>query len=182
MPRPNTSRPLASPEPGRPPVVGITFGVAFARRLVGNKQWQVGRALDRLAVVLEDDVAHLDAALGCGARLVHGGDERAARTVEAERGGQGRVHFLHHDAEVAARCRAFDTICSATQERQDAVVELLRFPLDGMVVIGGFNSSNTLSLAALCSESVRTYHVEDAAATSQRCRVWSTRPRMPPPW
>jgi 4-hydroxy-3-methylbut-2-enyl diphosphate reductase len=31
-----------------------------------------------------------------------------------------------------------------------------------MVVIGGYNSSNTLSLAALCSESVRTFHVEDA--------------------
>ncbi|HLE57510.1 MAG TPA: 4-hydroxy-3-methylbut-2-enyl diphosphate reductase [Rhodothermia bacterium] len=60
--------------------------------------------------------------------------------------------------------RTFDTICSATQERQDAVVELLRGPLDVMVVIGGFNSSNTLSLAALCSETVRTYHVEDAAA------------------
>jgi 4-hydroxy-3-methylbut-2-enyl diphosphate reductase len=31
-----------------------------------------------------------------------------------------------------------------------------------MVVIGGYNSSNTMSLAALCSESVRTFHVEDA--------------------
>jgi 4-hydroxy-3-methylbut-2-enyl diphosphate reductase len=58
--------------------------------------------------------------------------------------------------------RTFDTICSATQERQDAVVELLREPLDVMVVIGGYNSSNTLSLAALCSESVRTFHVQDA--------------------
>jgi 4-hydroxy-3-methylbut-2-enyl diphosphate reductase len=58
--------------------------------------------------------------------------------------------------------RTFDTICSATQERQDAVVELLREPLDVMVVIGGYNSSNTMSLAALCSETVRTYHVEDA--------------------
>jgi 4-hydroxy-3-methylbut-2-enyl diphosphate reductase len=58
--------------------------------------------------------------------------------------------------------RTFDTICSATQERQDAVVDLLREPLDVMVVIGGYNSSNTISLAALCSESVRTYHVEDA--------------------
>ncbi len=58
--------------------------------------------------------------------------------------------------------RTFDTICSATQERQDAVVELLREPLDVMVVIGGYNSSNTISLAALCSESVRTFHVEDA--------------------
>ena len=58
--------------------------------------------------------------------------------------------------------RTFDTICSATQERQDAVVELLRETLDVMVVIGGYNSSNTMSLAALCSESVRTFHVEDA--------------------
>jgi 4-hydroxy-3-methylbut-2-enyl diphosphate reductase len=56
--------------------------------------------------------------------------------------------------------RTFDTICSATQERQDAVKELLTEPLDAMVVIGGFNSSNTISLAALCAERVPTYHVE----------------------
>jgi 4-hydroxy-3-methylbut-2-enyl diphosphate reductase len=61
-----------------------------------------------------------------------------------------------------ANFRTFDTICSATQERQDAVVELLREPLDVMVVIGGYNSSNTMSLAALCSETVRTFHVEDS--------------------
>jgi 4-hydroxy-3-methylbut-2-enyl diphosphate reductase len=56
--------------------------------------------------------------------------------------------------------RTFDTICSATQERQDAVTELLREPLDAMVVIGGFNSSNTISLAALCADQVPTFHVE----------------------
>jgi 4-hydroxy-3-methylbut-2-enyl diphosphate reductase len=59
--------------------------------------------------------------------------------------------------------RTFDTICSATQERQDAVRALLEEPLDAMVVIGGFNSSNTISLAALCAERVPTYHIEDAA-------------------
>src|SRR5207237_9222440 len=58
--------------------------------------------------------------------------------------------------------RTFDTICSATQERQDAVVELLREPLDVMVVIGGYNSSNTISLAARCPETIRTFHVDDA--------------------
>jgi 4-hydroxy-3-methylbut-2-en-1-yl diphosphate reductase len=68
-------------------------------------------------------------------------------------------------ADYAAKnFRTFDTICSATQERQDAVVDLLREPLDAMVVIGGYNSSNTISLAALCSETVRTFHVEDADA------------------
>ena len=50
----------------------------------------------------------------------------------------------------AANFRTFDTICSATQERQDAVVELLEEPLDAMIVIGGYNSSNTCHLADLC--------------------------------
>lgn len=67
------------------------------------------------------------------------------------------------DAARASDFRTFDTICSATQERQDAVNALLEEPLDVMVVIGGFNSSNTISLAALCAEHVPTYHIEDAS-------------------
>jgi 4-hydroxy-3-methylbut-2-enyl diphosphate reductase len=75
----------------------------------------------------------------------------------------GRSMARAHGEEYASEnFRTFDTICSATQERQDAVVELLKEPLDVMVVIGGYNSSNTISLAALCSETVRTFHVEDA--------------------
>ncbi|MEP6690319.1 MAG: 4-hydroxy-3-methylbut-2-enyl diphosphate reductase [Gemmatimonadaceae bacterium] len=63
-----------------------------------------------------------------------------------------------------ANFRSFDTICSATQDRQDAVMVLLDDgALDAMVVIGGFNSSNTISLAALCAERVPTYHIEDAS-------------------
>ena len=62
----------------------------------------------------------------------------------------------------AANFRTFDTICSATQDRQDAVEELLEEPLDAMVVIGGYNSSNTISLAAICAVRVPTYHIEDA--------------------
>ena len=71
-----------------------------------------------------------------------------------------------HGAEAAAQhVRTFDTICSATQERQDAVVELLKTPPDLMLVIGGYNSSNTTHLAALCAaKGVRTYHIEDASS------------------
>lgn len=75
-----------------------------------------------------------------------------------------------------ANFRTFDTICSATQERQDAVTELLQEPLDVMVVIGGYNSSNTISLAALCSEKVCTYHVEDASAIDPETGIVKHRP------
>ena len=55
------------------------------------------------------------------------------------------------DADIAVRFRAFDTICSATQDRQDAVAALLEEqPLDLMIVIGGYNSSNTCNLARIC--------------------------------
>ncbi|MEO8200034.1 MAG: 4-hydroxy-3-methylbut-2-enyl diphosphate reductase [Gemmatimonadota bacterium] len=68
-------------------------------------------------------------------------------------------------SELDGHFRTFDTICSATQERQDAVVELLKEPLDVMVVVGGYNSSNTCHLAALAqSRGIRTYHVEDSDA------------------
>ena len=61
--------------------------------------------------------------------------------------------------------RSFDTICSATQERQDAVLALLQEPLDLMIVVGGYNSSNTCHLAALVHQhGVPTFHIEDADA------------------
>jgi 4-hydroxy-3-methylbut-2-enyl diphosphate reductase len=66
------------------------------------------------------------------------------------------------EAEMPGRFRAFDTICSATQDRQDAVVNLLRDQkLDLMIVIGGYNSSNTCNLARICAEQVPTFHIAD---------------------
>ena len=66
------------------------------------------------------------------------------------------------DARLAAHFQAFDTICSATQDRQDAVVALLRDrPIDMMIVIGGYNSSNTCNLARICAASRPTFHIAD---------------------
>jgi len=69
----------------------------------------------------------------------------------------------HGEVALPERFRSFDTICSATQDRQDAVEALVADPPDLMVVIGGYNSSNTNHLAHLCAQHTRTYHIEDAA-------------------
>ena len=76
------------------------------------------------------------------------------------------------EAALAGHFRAFDTICSATQERQDAVEALLDSePLDLMIVVGGYNSSNTCNLARICAARVRTYHIADPACLISAERI-----------
>ncbi len=68
----------------------------------------------------------------------------------------------HGDAGLGERFRAFETICSATQDRQDAVRTLLEaHRLDLALVIGGYNSSNTCNLARMCAERLPTYHIAE---------------------
>jgi 4-hydroxy-3-methylbut-2-enyl diphosphate reductase len=66
------------------------------------------------------------------------------------------------EERVKEHYRSFGTICSATQERQDAVAAMMERPPDVMLVIGGYNSSNTNHLAHLCRQHTLTFHVEDA--------------------
>ena len=73
----------------------------------------------------------------------------------------------HGEAALAERFRAFDTICSATQDRQDAVRDLLAARPDRMIVIGGYNSSNTTHLAAMAAREVPTFHIEDASCIEE---------------
>ena len=65
---------------------------------------------------------------------------------------------------LAERYRAFETICSATQDRQDAVHTLLaEQTFDLAVVIGGYNSSNTRNLARICADATPSFHIADAS-------------------
>jgi 4-hydroxy-3-methylbut-2-enyl diphosphate reductase len=66
------------------------------------------------------------------------------------------------EERLAEQYQAFDTICSATQDRQDAVVALLREKtIDRMIVIGGYNSSNTANLARICAATLPTFHIAE---------------------
>lgn len=57
--------------------------------------------------------------------------------------------------------RLFDTICGATQDRQDALKELLVTPPDLLLVVGGYNSSNTTHLAEMGEQQVPTYFIRN---------------------
>jgi 4-hydroxy-3-methylbut-2-enyl diphosphate reductase len=62
-----------------------------------------------------------------------------------------------------ANFQVFDTICGATQERQDALFEMLRKPMDLLLVVGGYNSSNTAHLVEMAEPRVPTFFIRGAS-------------------
>lgn len=79
------------------------------------------------------------------------------------------------ELEAAARVRLADTVCSATQHRQDALRELLDEPLDLLLVVGGYNSANTTHLVELArARNMPAYHIEgvQCMASLQTLRQW----------
>lgn len=57
----------------------------------------------------------------------------------------------------------FDTICGATQERQDALFDMLNDPMDLMLVVGGYNSSNTTHLVEIAEQQLPTFFIRNAS-------------------
>ena len=70
--------------------------------------------------------------------------------------------ITHRDGS-SERFQVFDTICGATQERQDALLEMLKSPLDILLVVGGYNSSNTTHLVEIGQEELPTFFIQDAS-------------------
>lgn len=62
-----------------------------------------------------------------------------------------------------ASFQMFDTICGATQERQDALFEMLRKPMGLLLVVGGYNSSNTAHLVEIAEPELPTFFIRDAS-------------------
>jgi 4-hydroxy-3-methylbut-2-en-1-yl diphosphate reductase len=84
-----------------------------------------------------------------------------------------RAAIIDRDGpELGARnFRFFDTICGATQERQDALKELLREKMDLLLVVGGYNSSNTSHLAEMGEAKLPTYFVGNASKLESATRI-----------
>ncbi|HKM57854.1 MAG TPA: 4-hydroxy-3-methylbut-2-enyl diphosphate reductase [Chthoniobacterales bacterium] len=67
--------------------------------------------------------------------------------------------------------RFFDTICGATQERQDALGRLLQEKMNLLLVVGGYNSSNTSHLAEMGEEKLPTYFIRSASKLESAARI-----------
>lgn len=80
------------------------------------------------------------------------------------------------EAGTAERFRSFDTICGATQDRQDALRKILQQPLDLLLIVGGFNSSNTTHLAEIASGQVPLHHIESSDDLLSAAKIRSRDP------
>ena len=88
---------------------------------------------------------------------------------------QRRVEAAMRDRDGAEKAREsfrfFDTICGATQERQDALRDMLAAPMDLLIVVGGYNSSNTSHLAEMGEAQLPTYFIRNATRLESRERI-----------
>ncbi len=84
-------------------------------------------------------------------------------TEEVQRRVKKAIEDRYGKQNLEGHFRFFDTICGATQERQDALSVMLKQPMDLLVVVGGYNSSNTCHLAEMGEKILPTYFIKTGA-------------------
>jgi len=83
-------------------------------------------------------------------------------TEEVQRRFKAAMGKKYGPENIEKHFRFFDTICGATQDRQDALQKLLVEPMNLLIVIGGYNSSNTSHLAEMGEAKLPTYFIKNA--------------------
>ena len=123
----------------------------------GDKEALLERFKDACSPGFDPDI-HLKAVgVANQTTMLRGETEEVQRRV--------RAAIIDRDGpeERAENFRFFDTICGATQERQDALRVLLNEKMDLLLVVGGYNSSNTSHLAEMGEAKLPTYFIKNAA-------------------
>mgnify|MGYP000491065396 CR=1 FL=1 len=85
-----------------------------------------------------------------------------SETEEVQRRLRQAVLDRHGPEAGVTNFQVFDTICGATQERQDSLFGLLKQPLDVLLVVGGYNSSNTTHLVEIGEQQLPTFFIRTA--------------------
>jgi len=123
----------------------------------GDKQAFLGKFRGAYSPGFDPDVHLQTVGVANQTTMLRGETEEVQRRVR-------QAIFDRDGAELGPKnFRFFDTICGATQERQDALRELLNVPLNLLLVVGGYNSSNTSHLAEMGEEKLPTYFVLNAS-------------------
>jgi 4-hydroxy-3-methylbut-2-enyl diphosphate reductase len=131
----------------------------------GGKQEFLDRFKDAYSPGFDPDI-HLEAVgVANQTTMLRGETEEVQRRI--------RAAILDRDGpELGSRnFRFFDTICGATQERQDALGRLLQEKMNLLLVVGGYNSSNTSHLAEMGEEKIPTYFVRSASKLESTTRI-----------
>lgn len=92
-------------------------------------------------------------------------------TEEVQRRIKAAMVKKHGPGKLGEHFRFFDTICGATQDRQDALQKLLQEPIDLLIVVGGYNSSNTSHLAEMGEGKLPTFFIKNAAKMASATRI-----------
>jgi 4-hydroxy-3-methylbut-2-en-1-yl diphosphate reductase len=131
----------------------------------GNKKELLTRFKDAHSPGFDPDLHLTAVGVANQTTMLRGETEEVQRRIRAA------VMDRDGPAEGLQNFRFFDTICGATQERQEALRELLNHSMDLLLVVGGYNSSNTSHLAEMGEAKLPTYFIRGADKLESATRI-----------